>query len=92
MGFGEFLHTLNMVFPYMHREQIALWNKLRHKMQNQNPYFKTGFIDELKESKEKGVYLKATEIVQKRFESGQMKKEDFFQIAQFSYFPHKLTG
>jgi hypothetical protein len=21
-----------------------------------------------------------------------MSKEDFFQIAQFSYFPHKLTG
>jgi len=38
MPFNEFVHTINMVFPYMHREQIALWNRMRNQMQNINPY------------------------------------------------------
>jgi len=63
MPFNEFLNSLNMVFPFMHREQIALWNKLRYQMQNSNPFFKTGFIEDLNEQKETGVFLRACGII-----------------------------
>jgi hypothetical protein len=61
-------------------------------MQNQNPYFQRGFVEEMNEKKDKGVFLRACAIIQSRFDQGVMSKEDFFQVAQFSYFPHKLTG
>lgn len=61
-------------------------------MQNQNPYFQKGFVEDMAEQQGKGVFLRACAIIQSRFDQGVMSKEDFFQIAQFSYFPHKLTG
>lgn len=39
MDFNELVHLINMVFPYIHREQILLWNRARHQMQNANPFF-----------------------------------------------------
>lgn len=38
------------------------------------------------------MFLRVCEKVKQRLSNGQMKKDEFFQIAQFSYFPHKLAG
>jgi hypothetical protein len=32
MSFSEFVHLINMVFPYIHREQILLWNKAKFQL------------------------------------------------------------
>lgn len=32
MGFDELMYTVNMVFPYIHREQIGLWNRTRYQL------------------------------------------------------------
>ena len=63
MDFPEFVHTINMVFPYMHREQIALWNTARYQMQNTNPWFNSEFRAEMTESREQGVFHRTCEVV-----------------------------
>lgn len=78
MPFNEFVHTINMVFPYMHREQIALWNRMRNQMQNINPYHSQQFVQDLNEQRQGGVFLRSCDIIKKRMEEGKMKKEEFF--------------
>lgn len=52
LSFEKFLHTVNMVFPYIHREQILLWTKSRVKLQNTNPHFSSEFSNFLTSEKE----------------------------------------
>ncbi len=47
---------------------------------------------DLGEQRQGGVFLRSCDIIKKRLQDGIMKKEEFFQIAQFSYFPHKVSG
>lgn len=47
MNFTELLKTINMVFPYIHMEQMALWNRARNQLQNTNPWFSREFVEEM---------------------------------------------
>ncbi len=45
MSFNELIHTINMIFPYILREQILIYNKQKISMQNKNPAFNKQFMD-----------------------------------------------
>jgi hypothetical protein len=70
MAYKEFVHTVNMVFPYIHREQISLWNKAKQQLQNTNPFFSKDFLERLSEGRDKGIFLRVQDIVQKKLEYG----------------------
>ena len=78
MDFNEFVHLINMVFPYIHREQILMWNRAKFQMQNANPFFSQGFAEELIETRETSVFHRVCEKVKERLSNGQMKKDEFF--------------
>jgi hypothetical protein len=49
MGTDELIYTINMVFPYIHREQILIWNRIRYQLQNTNPFHNAKFMESLAE-------------------------------------------
>jgi hypothetical protein len=78
MEFKEFVHMINMVFPYIHREQILMWTRARYVLRNTNPFFSQSFVEDLGEAKESSVFFKVCDIIKKRIIIGKMKREEFF--------------
>eukprot|EP00347_Sterkiella_histriomuscorum_P013146 403365837 len=91
MSNQEIINTCHTIFPFIVREQIALFNRQRIHMQNKSAHRSSPFMKTVQESKEQGVYLKICQEISNRFEQNNISMEDFFELSIFTNKANYMT-